>query len=286
MPAPISVVIPTFNRCELLCTAIDSVLAQTRPPAQIIVVDDGSDDDTAPVITKRFPQAQLIKQNNHGVSHARNRGIAAATQPWIAFLDSDDRWFKNKLSHQMAAIEAEPDYLLCHCDEHWIRNGKRVNPMNKHLKHGGSIFEYCLPLCVISPSAVVIHQSIFETLGKFDETLPACEDYDLWLRICARHPVLYIEDALLEKTGGHEDQLSRKHWGMDRFRLQALAKLLRANTLDEQQRILAVTTFKQKYNILHSGALKRENSLFAAELEMQYGDIAIDNYPYKHKVEP
>ena len=270
---PVSVIIPTYNRCKLLCTAIESVLEQTLQPSQIIVVDDGSEDSTSATVAKRFPDVLLIQQTNHGVSHARNRGIAAASNPWIAFLDSDDRWFENKLAVQMNAIQASPMYRLCHCDEHWIRNGKRVNPMHKHQKRGGDIFEFCLPLCAISPSAVIIHQSLFDEVGNFDESLPACEDYDLWLRICSGNQVLFVDSALLEKTGGHEDQLSRKHWGMDRFRLVALSKLLRSHSLSDDQKTLVEPTFKQKYQILHNGATKRGNDTFAKELESLYSDL-------------
>ncbi len=269
-----SVVIPTYNRCESVLAAIDSVLAQTVKPAQVIVVDDGSDDNTSAMITARFTQVQLIKQPNQGVSHARNQGINAATEPWIAFLDSDDRWFKNKLAIQLQAINNHSNTVLCHCDEHWIRNGKRVNPMNKHQKRGGDIFEHCLPLCAISPSATMVRRSLFDSIGLFDESMPACEDYDLWLRICAKHPVLFVDQALLEKTGGHSDQLSRKHWGMDRFRLHALAKLLRSSSLSDHQTKLALDTFNRKYGILIKGAIKRGNQPFIAELQSLYGDLA------------
>jgi len=271
--APISVIIPTFNRCDSLCVAIESVISQTLQAAQIIVVDDGSEDNTAAIVAERFPGIELIEQQNHGVSHARNRGIEAASQPWVAFLDSDDRWFTHKLDTQLKAIEASPEYRLCHCDEHWIRKGKRVNPMNKHQKRGGDIFKHCLPLCAISPSAVIIHQSLFNEVGLFDESLPACEDYDLWLRMCRSNQALFVDTALLEKTGGHQDQLSTKYWGMDRFRLVALAKLLRSQSLSDEHRALTVSTFNKKYNILLNGARKRGNDVFAAELVSLYVDI-------------
>lgn len=273
MRSAVSVVIPTYNRCASVCTAIESVIQQTLKPQEIIVVDDGSNDNTCAVLRERFPTVQLIEQKNQGVSHARNQGIKKASSPWIAFLDSDDRWFENKLAVQMNAIDASTDCRLCHCDEHWIRNGKRVNPMNKHKKHGGEIFQHCLPLCAISPSAVLIHQALFDEVGLFDETLPACEDYDLWLRICAKHPVLFVDQALLEKTGGHDDQLSRKHWGMDRFRLQALGKLLLSNCLTAEQTEQTRKVFKQKYDILLTGALKRENQLLAEELRDKYAKL-------------
>jgi len=271
--APISVVIPTLNRCDLLCAAVESVVSQTLQPSQIIVVDDGSRDNTSAVVAKRFPDVDLIQQSNHGVSHARNRGIEAATSEWVAFLDSDDRWFENKLAVQMSAINSSPEYRLCHCDEQWIRNGKRVNPMNKHQKRGGDIFKFCLPLCAISPSAVIIHRSLFDEVGVFDESLPACEDYDLWLRICCSNPVLFVDKALLAKTGGHKDQLSKKHWGMDRFRLQALGKLLRSHALNDEQHALAKSTFTQKFQILLNGSRKRGNDAFATQLLALYADL-------------
>jgi len=107
----------------------------------------------------------------------------------------------------------------------------------------------------------------------FDESLPACEDYDLWLRICSCNPVLFVDSALLEKTGGHDDQLSKKHWGMDRFRLKALGKLLRSHSLSNEKKMLAESTFKRKYQILINGAKKRGNDAFVNELESLYADL-------------
>ncbi len=100
---------------------------------------------------------------------------------------------------------------VCHTDEIWIRNGRRVNARKKHGKKGGWIFQHCLPLCAMSPSSIMIHRDVFTALGGFDERLPACEDYDLWLRITARYPVLFTRQPLIEKYGGHDDQLSRKY---------------------------------------------------------------------------
>ena len=108
--------------------------------------------------------------------------------------------------------------------------------MHKHAKAGGWIYTHCLPLCAISPSAVLIHRSIFDCVGLFNEQLPACEDYDLWLRICARFPVHFIPEPLIIKYGGHDDQLSRRYWGMDRFRIQALEDILASGVLTEEHR--------------------------------------------------
>jgi len=256
----ISVVIPTFNRASLLPRALDSVLAQTFMPTEIIVVDDGSTDTTRQLMKDRYPGIDYLYLANKGVSHARNAGVARSNCRWLAFLDSDDQWLPDKLERQWHALQAEPHYRLCHTDEIWIRNGKRVNPMNKHAKQGGYIFEKCLPLCVISPSSVVLCRQLFERLGGFDETLPACEDYDLWLRICASRPVLYLDEPLLRKYGGHPDQLSRQHWGMDRFRVHALEKLLKSGVLSSVQYSAARRILLQKCEILTGGAMKRGKS--------------------------
>ena len=253
----ISVIIPTYNRVNLLSRAIQSVIEQSIPPSEIIVVDDGSTDQTETMIATEFPTVIYYKQLQQGVSAARNKGIQLAQNPWLAFLDSDDQWLPEKLAQQQHAIAQNATMKLCHSDEIWIRNGQRVNPHRKHQKRGGWIFQHCLPLCAISPSSVVIHQSIFDVVGLFDEHLPACEDYDLWLRITHQFPVLHVNQPLLVKYGGHEDQLSRKYWGMDRFRISALDNLLNNHPLQTDDRKAARQTLITKLQIYLAGARKR-----------------------------
>jgi len=257
----ISVVIPTFNRIAVLRRAIQSVLSQTCPPGEILVVDDGSNDGTQELIKSDYHGSVIyILQSNSGVSHARNTGITLAKGKWIALLDSDDEWMPGKLEMQIQALNRNPDFDFCHTNEIWIRNGKRVNAMDKHEKSGGYVFEKCLPRCVISPSAALIRKSVFDRIGLFDDELPACEDYDLWLRYCCSQPVLYIDTPLIIKYGGHSDQLSRKYWGMDRFRLHALLKLVLTQSLSESQVDAAVNIFNEKLAVLIKGAEKRGNN--------------------------
>jgi glycosyltransferase involved in cell wall biosynthesis len=261
----VSVVIPTYNRINYLPRALDSVAAQTRPVTEIIVVDDGSTDGTTEYIRKRYPDVNVIRQANHGVSHARNTGIHNAAGHWVAFLDSDDAWMPDKMSRQFNALAGDPGYRIVHSNEIWIRRGVRVNQKKKHRKYGGHIFTRCLPICAISPSASLIHRSVFAAVGLFDESLPACEDYDMWLRICSRYPVLYLDDELIIKYGGHADQLSRQFWGMDRFRIRAIANLLDQQQLADEQRKAAVDTLLGKIDIYLQGAAKRRNSPHAEE---------------------
>lgn len=251
----ISVVIPTFNRAHTLPRAIESVLVQTHRASEIIIVDDGSTDGTNELL-RQWPEIKVLQQSNQGVSAARNSGINAARGEWLAFLDSDDEWLPEKLHLQSALIEQHPSFNICHGNELWVRNGQPLKQLKKHHKQGGYIFEKCLPLCVISPSAAVIKRSIFDELGLFDTSLPACEDYDMWLRICAIHPVLYVEHPILRKYGGHDDQLSHKYWGMDRFRIVALDKALKSNSLSDSQALNARTMLRKKALIYAKGARK------------------------------
>ena len=154
-------------------------------------------------------------------------------------------------------LKKNPRYKICHTDEIWIRNSSRVNPHYKHKKYGGYIFDKCLDICCISPSSVIINKSIFDNVGLFDETLPVCEDYDLWLKITAKFPVLYLNEKLTIKYGGHSNQLSKKYWGMDRFRIKALENIIKNNSLNKKYAILAKHTLQKKAEIYLKGLKKR-----------------------------
>lgn len=262
----VSVIIPTFNRKAVIDRAVRSVVSQTVSPTEIIVVDDGSTDGSAAYLRRNYSDIEVVEQENFGVSSARNHGVRVSSGRWLAFLDSDDAWLPRKLERQLAALERSEEYRICHTDEIWIRHGRRVNPKLKHRKSGGWIFSKCLPLCVISPSSVLLDRSLLEDLGTFDEELPACEDYDLWLRICSRYPVLFVDEPLVVKYGGHADQLSRTIWGLDRFRIQALAKLLDEGVLSADQRSEARMELLRKIDIVAAGAEKRERAQELARL--------------------
>jgi len=252
----VSVIIPTYNRGWTIGEAVDSVLAQDYRDFELIVVDDGSADNTSQVLDAYRGTIKVFRQENKGVSAARNRGIAEASGRFIAFLDSDDLWLPQKLSTQVEFFNTTPDALICQTEEVWIRSGVRVNPKKRHKKPSGMIFEPSLALCLVSPSAVMIRRSLLEIVGNFDETLPACEDYDLWLRISCRFPVYRIDTPLIIKRGGHEDQLSAS-FGLDRFRIKAIKKIIESGFLSKRQYAAAVKTLKEKCNIYAAGCRKR-----------------------------
>ena len=254
----VSAVIPTFNRRALVCQAVASVLAQRGPAFETIVVDDGSTDDTAAALEQEFgARIRVVSAEHRGVAAARNLGVSSSCGELIAFLDSDDLWLSGKLATQVAFFHEHPEAEICQTEEIWVRNGRRVNPCAHHRKPRGDIFEASLHLCLVSPSAVMLRRGLFERVGGFDEHLPACEDYDLWLRIALGTPVWLVEQPLVIKRGGHADQLSRQFWGMDRYRVVSLLGLLAARELSDARRRATLSVLQEKCAILARGAARR-----------------------------
>jgi glycosyltransferase involved in cell wall biosynthesis len=257
MTSLVSVVIPTYNRWPMLREAIDSALTQSYRDFEVVVVDDGSEDGTAEKLSERYgPAARVVAQARRGVAAARNLGVKCSRGGYLAFLDSDDLWRRRKLEIQMSFMQREPDWRICQTEEVWIRNGIRVNPKARHRKPSGDIFHRSLDLCLVSPSAVLMTRDLFETAGGFDESFPVCEDYDLWLHIAADHLVHLIPEPLVIKRGGHPDQLSGSTWGLDRFRVRAIKKLLDSGIQGEKRR-WAIEAMARKVEILAQGARKR-----------------------------
>ena len=269
----ISVVIPVHNREHSVRRAIDSVLAQELLPDEIIVVDDGSDDKTPYVISSYLPQIQVLTQDNMGVSAARNRGVEASSGRWIAFLDSDDEWEMAKLQKQMSYIKRQGNIRILQTEERWIRNNMRVNPGKKYAKKSGNIFKSCLKTCIVGASTVILERSLFDEMGGFDENLPVCEDYDLWIRIAAKYPIPLLSQALTIKYGGHPDQLSATP-AMDRYRVQSLMKIFDEVDLSLQQQTELLDELILKLSYLYEGAVRsrRDSRGYLKDL-MYYKDV-------------
>ncbi|HIP14321.1 MAG TPA: glycosyltransferase family 2 protein [Sulfurimonas autotrophica] len=246
----VTVIIPSYNRYELLQRALESVYLQTFPVDEVIVIDDGSTDETAQ-IKKDFPNIKYFYQKNSGVSSARNFGMQKAKNQWIAFLDSDDEWCREKLKEQVDFHQSNRDILMSYTDEQWIRGANEVKIPKKFQKIGKNAFLENLLYCNIAPSSVLLHRSVLDSVGVFDESLEVCEDYDLWLRIALQFEIALVDKKLIKKYAGHEDQLSFRYWGMDRFRVKALEKFM-----GTEHESLIVEVLIQKYTLLLEGARK------------------------------
>ena len=260
-PSDISVIIPTYNRGDFLGKAIRSVLAQTRPCSELLVIDDGSEDNTA-IILREFQgqdrfRLRYIRQHNQGAAAARNTGIRAAQGDLLCFLDSDDCFQPDKLEIQAGAMDNEPRYLVSHTREIWYRRGQILNQKKKHQPPHGKIFSKCLPICVVGMSTVMAQRQLFVEYGFFEESLPCCEDYDFWLRVAVEEEFLLVDKPLTVKNGGRPDQLSVIHrMGMDRFRIKALCMLLDSGRLSAEQYALSHAELMRKCRIYGNGCIK------------------------------
>lgn len=266
----ITVVIPTFNRRDFVARAVESVLAQEAAPVEgetptmeCIVVDDGSTDGTYEMLATKFApemidqgRLHLLRQENKGVSAARNAGLAYGEWDFAALLDSDDHWLPGKLQQQFTYM-MQHGFSICQTDEVWYRRGRRVNPMRKHAKTEGRFFERALEMCLVSPSCVMFTRAYWDDVGPFDEQLPACEDYDLWLRTLLRYDVGFLQEKLVVRDGGRADQLSGKIIGLDLYRIYALGKLLCDNALKGRERALTHAALERKARVYVQGCLKR-----------------------------
>jgi glycosyltransferase involved in cell wall biosynthesis len=251
----ISIIIPVFNRPAMLKRALTSVFSQTYRNFECIVIDDGSDNDLS-FVTSVFPDIVYVKQHHSGVSAARNEGIRRSQGELIAFLDSDDEWLPEMLEKHVLYLNTHPEYKISQTEDIWIRNGALVNQTKKHQKISGDIFERSLMQCMVSASSVLLYRELINETGFFNEKLPACEDYDYWLRVTAFHTVGLLNEKLLNRYAGHDDQLSFAYPMMDRFRILSLLGLLQLPlSNDKYNKTKEVLIFK--CTVMLQGARKR-----------------------------
>lgn len=282
----VSVVVPTYNRKESVAEALRSVLAQTFRDFEIVVADDGSTDGTPvnlfqtlgaqpeaiealtrmnPTSIKPFSHAfsndslaiQYHYGINRGLSTARNRGIRAARSDFIAFIEAEDLWEPDHLKTQVDFLEMHPGSKVCRVSERNVKDGKPRVSRNSSTASGW-IFEATLEASPMCTSAVLIHRSCFTACGAFDENLPACDEYDLWLRLASRYPVHYLEGPTVTRRSGRPDGSSRA-WGWDRFRVYALEKAFQSGHLSPTQRFLVAEQIVHKCERLVEG-FRRQKS--------------------------
>ena len=270
----VTAIIPVFNRQEMIERSIRSVLAQTYPPQELLVVDDASTDQTCEIVRKCFAQNQtsvncrlLVLAENRGVSNARNVAARSASGEWLAFLDSDDEWLPNKLEWQLEKCAENSSWPLIHGEEIWIRNGCFVNQKKIHKKGGGDQFERSLQLCCISPSATLLKKSVFRELGEFDCDFPVCEDYDLWLKLTSLYEVGFVERPILKKFGGHPGQLSHALAAMDYWRIKSQVRLFSLRPeLCMKKKLALINNVIMKSEILLNGFKKHNNHQYYDEI--------------------
>lgn len=274
----VDVIIPTFNRADVMMKAINSVLAQTYKNFILHIVDDGSTDHTQSVLDqfKNHPQVKIYLQKNSGVSAARNLAANSSEGQWISFLDSDDEWMPHKLETQMKYLSQHPDCQFIHSEELWIRNGVRVNPKVKHLKSNENIFLRSLDFCIISPSTVLLKRDLFVSHKGFDESFVVCEDYDLWLKILLKESIGFIPIALIEKHGGHADQLSTKFVAMDYWRIKSLVNLYMNQDASADQKILIKDVIVKKSDLLLRNYIKHQNQKSFNEIKEMLASIMLE----------
>jgi glycosyltransferase involved in cell wall biosynthesis len=261
----VTVIIPTYNRRDLLEEALGSVLAQTLPPLEVIVADDGSTDGSAEYAAARaaeHPALRFLPLKHRGFpGRVRNAGARAARGRYLAFLDSDDLWEPEKLAKQLAFFAAHPDIRICHTRERWLRNGQEVSQAGQRHRRSGDLFADSLKKCIIGPSTVMLERTLFEELGGFREDLEIAEDYELWLRLTASEQVGYIDEPLTIKRAGHGNQLSEKYSQIEIFRIRALKDLVESGWFSEtRRRKEAAAELARKCRIYASGCEKRGRS--------------------------
>jgi len=267
----VSVIIPVYNRRDTLKNAIISIKKQLFTNFEALIVDDGSTDGTSDILTDfQDDRFKLIRQKNNGVSAARNTGIRFSLGKYIAFLDSDDEWLPEKLQKQMNFLTTNTSARICQTEEIWMRRGIRVNPPLKYRK--SPFFKDSVSYCIIGASTVLAEKSLLVEKGLFDEKLPVCEDYDLWIKILLDMNIPLISQPLVIKHGGRTDQLSVKYRAMDRFRVRSLVNILSQENLPcgKQQHIR--NELLKKLGYLIEGA--RRSGRDCAEYEKMFFEYA------------
>jgi glycosyltransferase involved in cell wall biosynthesis len=206
----VSVVIPTYNYGRFVATAIESALAQTRMPLEVIVVDDGSTDDTAAVVARFGDSVRYIHKPNGGLSSARNAGIAAARGDLIALLDADDRWLPHKLERQVPYFAADKDMGLVHTGSR-IFDHETGGTLCEVLPRESLSFHELMNCCAVSAPSTMIRRGIFQAIGGFDETLAEAEDWDMWIRIAAAGWKVAGRREILVEYRTHSSNMSRSN---------------------------------------------------------------------------
>jgi glycosyltransferase involved in cell wall biosynthesis len=261
-----TVVVPTCNRREMVAQALQSVLAQTYRNFELVVVDDGSTDGTpmhlmrllgaepraVEILSRMNPAAlnpffhqfvhdgipiQYQYHPNRGLGAARNRGIRHARGTYVAFLEAEDLWEPTHLQAQIAFLDGDGWARIARVGGRQAKDGTRARRSRRAEEASGWIFSQALEACPAGLSCAVVHRGCFAECGTFDENMPACDDYDLWLRLAARFPIHYVAGPEVTHRSPRPE-LASHSWTWDRFRVYALEKAFQSGQLNPEQRFL------------------------------------------------
>jgi glycosyltransferase involved in cell wall biosynthesis len=265
----VSVIIPTYNCAHYLKQAIDSAMNQTYRDLEIIVVDDGSTDDTAQVVRNYEAAIQYIHQDNRGLPAARNRAIDSSSGELIALLDADDWWEPTKLAEQVSILIQDPELCLVYTDLEVVYEDGSITPSflsSRPLATSGYVFDRLLQSSFILPSTVLLRRACLEQAGMFDESMRSHEDIDLWLRMCQRWNAALVRKPLTHRRQGSANMTSNDSLRTE-YGIKLYLKALSLPNITESQRLTMVRQlgnayFFQGYLYFTQGKMKEcRNSL-------------------------
>jgi glycosyltransferase involved in cell wall biosynthesis len=246
----VSVIIPAYNAARFVAQAVESVLAQSYRPVEILVIDDGSTDDTARVLEPYRDAIRYIRQPNGGPSRARNNGLAHARGELIAFLDADDVWLPDKLSRQVRCLEESPAVGVVHCDTYNLdeQSGARSRRATPRDDFAGNCYARLFRGNQVTYSTVVIRRECLDRVGPMDERYTHAEDYDLLLRLARRFPFAYVPEPLAVYRL-HDTNATRNAWRLVSGELAVLQKTIREDPA--LKRLLGARLMRERLFGLH-----------------------------------
>lgn len=246
----VSVIIPTYNSARYVVDAVESVLAQTYRDFEVIVIDDGSTDETPEVMKRYGAPVRYLRQENAGVAAARNRGIAESRGRYIAFLDADDTWFPEKLERQMAALAGSGGARACYSAFLEVKDDLSPVGVRRSDRRGSAIEDLLLRGNVIgSICTVVAERALFESVGGFDPVLSQCADWDMWVRLAAETEFVYLDEPLVTYRQ-HGSNMSRNAPLLEFDSLRVLDKGFALPDLPEAVRSRRKQAYARNYMVL------------------------------------
>lgn len=246
----VSVIIPTYNSVAYVTAAVASVLAQTFADLEILVIDDGSTDETSEVMAGYGTRVRYLRQENSGVAIARNRGIAESQGEYVAFLDADDTWFPRKLELQLEALRAHIEAGVCYSaflvvtselKPIGVRRSERwASALEDLLLHGNVVGSIC---------TVLAKRSLFQQAGGFDPLLSQCADWEMWVRLAARTEFVYLDEPLVTYRQ-HDSNMSHNAPLLEKDSLRVLEKSFAMEELSPELRARRRAAFARNYMVL------------------------------------